>query len=148
MGEMSQRVERHVLRALEQAGDGGARVGPWGGRLALSSLVLRSLRQAYYSPKNIGHAGLRARRTTATSPRRSGAIRTWCATARWCQRSAGGSTAPRAGELGELGEWTSERERAAMKIERGGDDLARCFALEQALYEEGWERVYRVRSRG
>ena len=30
------------------------------GRLALSSLVLRSLKQAYYSPRNLGHAGLRS----------------------------------------------------------------------------------------
>jgi ribonuclease R len=29
-----------------------------------------------------------------------------------------------------------------MKIERGGDDLARCFALEQALYADGWERTF------
>ena len=56
MGEVSQRVERHVSRALARRG--GARVGPWGGRIALNSLVLRSLRQAYYSPKNLGHAGL------------------------------------------------------------------------------------------
>ena len=30
------------------------------GRIALSSLVLRSLKQAYYSPRNLGHAGLRS----------------------------------------------------------------------------------------
>ena len=29
-----------------------------------------------------------------------------------------------------------------MKIERAGDDLARCFALEQALYGEGWEQTF------
>jgi ribonuclease R len=146
MGEVSQRVERHVLRALERAGGagragGGARVGPWGGRIALSSLVLRSLRQAYYSPKNIGHAGLHsACYCHFTSP-----IRRYPDLV--CHRAlvstlGGEEPAPRAGELGELGEWTSEREREAMKIERGGDDLARCFALEQALYEEGWDRVF------
>ena len=30
------------------------------GRLAFTSLVLRSLKQAHYSPKNVGHAGLRS----------------------------------------------------------------------------------------
>lgn len=146
MGEVSQRVERHVQRALARTdgaarADGGARVGPWGGRIALSSLVLRSLRQAYYAPKNIGHAGLRsACYCHFTSP-----IRRYPDLV--CHRAlvstlAGEGPAPRAGELGELGEWTSEREREAMKIERGADDLARCFALEQALYEGGWEQAF------
>ena len=29
-----------------------------------------------------------------------------------------------------------------MKIERDADDMARCFALERALYEGGWEQVF------
>jgi ribonuclease R len=139
LGEVSQRVERHVQRALRSSE--GARVGPWGGRIALSSLVLRSLRQAYYSLRNIGHAGLHsACYCHFTSP-----IRRYPDLV--CHRAlvstlGGEEPAPRAGELGELGEWTSEREREAMKIERGGDDLARCFALEQALYEAGWEQTF------
>ena len=44
--------------------------------------------------------------------------------------------------MGELAEWTSDRERAAMKIERDADDVARCFALERALYEGGWEQMF------
>jgi ribonuclease R len=160
MGEVSRRVERHVQAALERAGSGGggesssssasaradagpgrARVGPWGGRIALSSLVLRSLRQAYYSPKNIGHAGLHsACYCHFTSP-----IRRYPDLV--CHRAlvstlGGEEPAPRAGEMGELGEWASEREREAMKVERGGDDLARCFALEQALYADGWEQTF------
>jgi ribonuclease R len=156
MGEVSRRVERHVRGVLKRSGSGRggkatsegaeaapgrARVGPWGGRIALSSLVLRSLRQAFYSPKNIGHAGLHsACYCHFTSP-----IRRYPDLV--CHRAmvstlGGEEPAPRAGELVELGEWASEREREAMKIERGGDDLARCFALEQALYAGGWDRTF------
>ena len=139
LGEVSQRVQRHVQGALKRAG--AAQVGPWGGRIALSSLVLRSLRQAYYSPRNIGHAGLRsAYYCHFTSP-----IRRYPDLV--CHRAlvstlGGEEPAPTAGEMGELGEWASEREREAMKIERGGDDVVRCFALEQALYEGGWQQTF------
>ena len=44
--------------------------------------------------------------------------------------------------MGELAEWTSDRERAAMTIERDADDIARCFALERVLYEDGWEQTF------
>ena len=46
----SERVERFVESCGGQ------------GRRALNSLVLRSLKQAYYSPRNLGHAGLRSPR--------------------------------------------------------------------------------------
>src|SRR5262249_46924891 len=52
----------------------------------------------------------------------------------------GGESAPRAAELPELGAWASQRERDAMTIERDCEDIARCFDLERALYEDGWDR--------
>jgi ribonuclease R len=48
-GELAGRISLMLLEYLES---GRA------GRLALTSLVLRSLKQAVYSPRNIGHAGL------------------------------------------------------------------------------------------
>jgi ribonuclease R len=155
MGEVSQRVERHVqaglarrrrgvehagVRAADGSGDAAAS-GPWGGRTALTALLLRTLRQAYYSPQNSGHAGLRSPcYCHFTSP-----IRRYPDLV--CHRAliatlGGELPGPRPGELGEQGEWASERERAATAIERDGDDLARCYALEQALYEDGWEQTF------
>jgi ribonuclease R len=109
-----------------------------GGRIALTGLVLRTLQQAYYSPRNLGHAGLGS---TAychfTSP-----IRRYpdivCHRALLSSLGAG-EHAPDAAALGELGAWTSEREREAMSIERDAADVARCFALEGLLRERGSE---------
>jgi ribonuclease R len=141
MGEISRLVEEHIRHTAARARSGEEGVAPSGGRQALTSLVLRALRQAYYSPRNIGHAGLGSDcYCHFTSP-----IRRYPDLV--CHRALLASIgedeqAPRSGDLQELGAWTSERERAAMKIERDADDVARCFALEQALYETGWEQVF------
>jgi ribonuclease R len=127
MGEISRLLATHVRRG--------------GGRAALTSLLLRTLQQAAYSPKNSGHAGLGIEYYCHfTSP-----IRRYPDLV--CHRAllaavGGGERAPRAAGMGELAEWTSDRERAAMRIERDADDVARCFALERALYEGGWDQVF------
>jgi ribonuclease R len=153
MGEISQRVERYVQSALDarngdgQAGRSDEKTGPWGGRIGLTSLVLRSLKQACYSPRNIGHAGLHSScYCHFTSP-----IRRYPDLV--CHRALISTfdtetSIPAARDLGALGEWCSEREREAMRIERDADDLARCYALEQALYEDGWERTFTGEVRG
>jgi ribonuclease R len=135
MGEISRRVEAHVSRA------NGTASKPAGGRAALTSLILRTLQQAAYSPKNGGHAGLgTAHYCHFTSP-----IRRYPDLV--CHRAllsalGGGERAPRAAGLGDLAEWTSDRERAAMRIERDADDVARCFALERTLFERGFEQTF------
>jgi ribonuclease R len=141
LGEISRRVDDHVRRVAARAGAGDSKAAPSGGRLALTSLVLRSLQQAYYSPSNLGHAGLGSQcYCHFTSP-----IRRYPDLV--CHRALLAAVGaqeqpPRSGALAELGTWTSERERAAMVIERDADDLARCFSLERVLYEGGWHQTF------
>ena len=129
VAECSVLVDQHVRRTGH-------------GRRALTALILRTLKQAHYAPRNVGHAGLQSPRYCHfTSPiRRYPDI---VAHRALLSAIGAGEAAPRANTLDEAGEWTSARERDAMKIERDADAVARCFLLEREFYEgRGHERVY------
>jgi ribonuclease R len=106
-----------------------------GGRTSIGTLVLRSLKQAYYSPKNLGHAGLgSARYCHFTSP-----IRRYpdVVAHRALLQSLGiDHTALRPHELEDAAVDSSAKEREAMKIERSADDVCLAFLLERRLAEE------------
>ena len=110
------------------------------GREAFPALVLRSLKQARYDPRNLGHMGLAS---TAychfTSP-----IRRYpdlvVHRALLHELGAADEAAPQ--DLGDLAEHTSAREREAAEIEYAADDICLAWLLERVLFERGWEEPF------
>jgi ribonuclease R len=117
------------------------------GRGAYTSLVLRSLKQAQYSARNLGHAGLASPAYCHfTSP-----IRRYpdLLVHRGLLATIGEHEQPPAPELArEAAVHCSEREREAAVIERDADDICAAFLLQRELFESGWEAEFEGEVRG
>ena len=106
------------------------------GREAYTSIVLRSLQQAHYSERNLGHAGLGSSAYVHfTSPIR----RFPDLVAHRALLSAIGAAeeAPRADRLPDAAVQSSERERDAARLERDADQVCAGFLLQRELFERG-----------
>ncbi|HZA90518.1 MAG TPA: RNB domain-containing ribonuclease [Solirubrobacterales bacterium] len=111
------------------------------GREAYTTLVLRSLQQAVYSERNLGHAGLgSAAYAHFTSP-----IRRYpdLVVHRGLLSAIGeGEEGPDPLQAREAAWHCSQREREAVRIERDADSVCAAFLLERELFESGWEREF------
>lgn len=128
-------------QASDVVGEASALVADWvakrdgRGARALNRLVLRTLKQAYYDPRNLGHSGLQSLHYCHfTSP-----IRRYpdliCHRALLATVAGLTELRPEQSWVSAAGPWTSAREREAMMIERDADDIARCFLLGRVLME-------------
>ena len=126
-GELAGEASRLVAREADRRGHG---------REAYTSLVLRSLKQAHYADRNLGHAGLGSPAYAHfTSP-----IRRYpdlVAHRGLLSAIGAGEEAPRGETLAEVGAYCSERERDATRTERDADSVCACFLLERELFERG-----------
>jgi ribonuclease R len=126
-GELAGEASRLVAREAKRRGHG---------REAYTSLVLRSLKPAHYTDRNLGHAGLGSPAYSHfTSP-----IRRYpdlIAHRALLSAIGAGEEAPRGDGLAELGAHCSGRERDATRTERDADSVCASFLLQRELFERG-----------
>lgn len=126
-GAISDRVAEYVAQAHR-------------GETAFPQLVLRSLKQARYDPRNLGHSGLAS---TAychfTSP-----IRRYpdLVVHRALLLELGQGDDPVPDDLPALAEHTSAREREAAKVEYLADEICLAWLLDRLLFERGWGETF------
>ena len=125
--EIAADASRLAMREAERRGHG---------RDAYTSLVLRSMKPAHYSDKNVGHAGLGSPAYAHfTSP-----IRRYpdLVAHRALLSAVGEPERPHSSTgVAEAGPHCSETERDAMKLERQADDVCAAFLLKREVHEAG-----------
>jgi len=131
-GELAAEASRLVAREARRRGHGAD---------AYAGLVLRSLKQAYYTERNLGHAGLGSPAYLHfTSP-----IRRYpdlVAHRALLSSLSAGEAEPDPEPVREGGWHSSERERDASRLERDADDVCAAFLLERELFDRSWETEF------
>jgi ribonuclease R len=121
-----------VTRHVEKTGRGAR---------SLPTLVLRSLRQAYYAPDRVGHSGLASSAYLHfTSP-----IRRYpdlLAHRALLDTLGLGDPGPDPAWLADAAEESSLAEREAADLERRGDRMCLAYLLEDELAQTGWDQVF------
>jgi ribonuclease R len=131
-GDLAAEASRMVAREADRRGHGHD---------AYAGLVLRSLKQAYYADRNLGHAGLASPAYLHfTSP-----IRRYpdlVAHRALLASLSAGETEPEPEPVREAGWHSSEREREAARLERDADDVCAAFLLERELFDRSWKAEF------
>ncbi len=131
-GAIAAEASRSVARVAERRGHG---------KIPYGSLVLRSLKPARYSEKNLGHAGLGSTAYAHfTSP-----IRRYpdlIAHRGLLAELGAGEERPIPGAMAESAVHCSDQERVSTRLERDADDVCAAFLLEKELFESGFKAEF------